>query len=253
MSNEDIIRLLKDFKYHLQQLESNLGYDYQVARTFLNKNRPLVERILKKAGTLKYVHVAPPPLFGGYMMRNVNPLDLLFDSQYGLDIRGHLSDFIEQTIGIIEADSTFASKLDGKPQDVRDYDVWSLIHPSITEVSMKRMKDGYFADAVESACKALNARVREIVQDQTGQELDGASLMRRAFSPSNPVIRIASLATKSGHDVQQGYMDIFAGVMTGIRNPKAHDNETITKEDAFRKLMLMSLLMYKIDERSIEV
>lgn len=75
--------------------------------------------------------------------------------------------------------------------------------------------------------------------------------MQKAFSPSNPIIRIASQSSKSGQDTQQGYMSIFAGVMTGIRNPKAHDNETITIDDAYRKLVMISILMYKIDERII--
>ena len=35
--------------------------------------------------------------------------------------------------------------------------------------------------------------------------------------------------------------------MIGIRNPKAHDNETITKEDALRKLVMLSILMFKIE------
>lgn len=42
-------------------------------------------------------------------------------------------------------------------------------------------------------------------------------------------------------------MQFFSGVMTGIRNPKAHDNETITRDDALRKLIMLSILMYKID------
>lgn len=130
-------------------------------------------------------------------------------------------------------------------------DIWSLIHPQIVEVSMKRMSDGYFADAVEAACKCLNSRVREIVLDQTGRELDGANLMRTAFSVNNPIIRIATDENKSGHDIQQGYMEIFSGVMIGIRNPKAHDNEIITIEDAYRKLIMISILMYKIDERIV--
>lgn len=130
-----------------------------------------------------------------------------------------------------------------------DHNVWALIHPQIAEVSRKRVNDRYFADAVEAACKTVNAFVRKIVLDKTGEELDGAGLMRKAFSPANPIICIADVEHKSGHDTQQGYMDIFAGVMTGIRNPKAHDNETITKEDAFRKLIMISLLMYKIDNR----
>ena len=114
------------------------------------------------------------------------------------------------------------------------------------------MKDGYFADAVESACKALNSRVRDIVKDQTGEELDGAKLMQKALSVNNPIIALTDCSTVSGQDTQKGYMEIFAGVMTGIRNPKAHDNNVITQEDALRKLILLSLLMYKIDRRLIQ-
>ncbi|MBO7466787.1 MAG: TIGR02391 family protein [Bacteroidaceae bacterium] len=252
MTNPEIIQLLKQYRTHLLKLGSYSEYDYQETRTFLNKNRALVQRILTCAGTLRFVDVAPPPMFGGYMMRNVNPMDLIFDPPYGLDIHSHLSDVIEQTIGIIEANPGFAARLEARPKkDDREYDVWALIHPQIAEVSKKRMNDGYYADAVEAACKAVNTRVRDYVQDQTGEELDGAGLMKKAFSPGNPIIKIANVENKSGHDTQQGFMEIFAGVMTGIRNPKAHDNETITKEDALRKLIMISLLMYKIDGRLI--
>ena len=251
MTNKDIIELLKKYRSCLLKLRSRQPYDYQETRSFLNKNRPMVQRILIKTQTLKLISVAPPALTGGYVMQNVNPLDYIFNPPYGLDIHGHLSDVIEQAIGIIEADPDFAKKLNAEPKDDKDYDIWSLIHPSIAEVSKKRIKDGYYADAVEAACKTLNARVRDIVLDQTGEELDGAGLMRKAFSPGNPIIRSASPASKSGHDTQQGYMEIYAGVMTGIRNPKAHDNEMITKEDALRKLVMISLLMYKIDGRVI--
>ncbi len=252
MTNSEIIQLLKQYRTHLLKLGSyNSEYDYQETRTFLNKNRALVQRILTSAGTLRFVDVAPPPMFGGYMMRNVNPMDLIFDPPYGLDIYSHLSDVIEQAIGIIEVNPDFSTKLDAKPNNVRDYDIWLLIHPQIAEVSKKRMSDGYYADAVEAACKAVNSRVRDYVLDQTGEELDGSGLMKKAFSPNNPIIRIASVENKSGHDTQQGYMEIFSGVMTGIRNPKAHDNESITKEDALRKLIMISLLMFKIDGRII--
>ncbi len=43
-------------------------------------------------------------------------------------------------------------------------------------------------------------------------------------------------------------MYIFAGAMTGIRNPKAHDNLTISIERATHFIFLASLLMYKLDE-----
>lgn len=252
MTNAEIIQLLKEYRTHLLKLRSCKEYDYQGTREFLNKNRNVVQRILIKAGTLRFITIAAPPMFGGYMMNNINPLDIIFNPPYNMDVHSHLANVIEQAIGVIEADSDFYKKLEEKPKNAdRDYDVWALIHPQIAEVSKKRMNDGYYADAVEAACKTVNSRVRDIVQDQTGEELDGAGLMRKAFSPGNPIIRIANVENKSGHDTQQGYMDIFAGVMTGIRNPKAHDNEIITKEDALRKLIMISLLMFKIDSRVI--
>ena len=54
--------------------------------------------------------------------------------------------------------------------------------------------------------------------------------------------------TESGRNVQKGYMEMFAGAMIGIRNPKAHSNQRITREDAVRKLHFASLLMYKVDQ-----
>ncbi len=128
-------------------------------------------------------------------------------------------------------------------------DVWGLIHPVIVNLTKKRVDDGFYADAVEAACKALNALVRGIVLNKTGEELDGAKLMQRACSVDNPVIRLTKGKSQSDQDTQQGYMQIFAGVMTGIRNPKAHDNESISREDAFRKLAMISMLMYKVDNK----
>jgi hypothetical protein len=36
--------------------------------------------------------------------------------------------------------------------------------------------------------------------------------------------------------------------MTGIRNPKAHENMNIGREEAIKRLIFASLLMDKIDE-----
>ena len=140
-----------------------------------------------------------------------------------------------------------AKEREEREQDERLDDVWALVHPNITSITRDRMESGFYADAVEAACKALNARVREIVKVKTGEEHDGAKLMQKAFSVDHPIIRIASGETVSARDTQQGYMQIFSGAMTGIRNPKAHDNDTITQEDALRKLIMISILMYKID------
>jgi uncharacterized protein (TIGR02391 family) len=127
-------------------------------------------------------------------------------------------------------------------------DFWPLIHPKVRALAKERFLSKHYADAVESAFKALNAEIRDRVRTKTGEELDGASLMNKTFSPNAPILVLDDLTTKSGRDTQLGYMQIFAGSMTGIRNPKAHDILQITPERAIHFLFLVSLLWGKLDE-----
>lgn len=80
--------------------------------------------------------------------------------------------------------------------------------------------DGHYSLAVEEAFKCVN----NTVKDRSGLQADGASLMRAAFSPKTPYLRLSELRTQSQSDQQLGYMDILAGCMTGIRNPRAHEH-----------------------------
>lgn len=126
---------------------------------------------------------------------------------------------------------------------------WDDIHPLITRVSKPRYDAGHFADCVEAGLKEINAIVKEHVKQRTTQEMDGAALMLKAFSPNGPLIVLDDLSTESGRNVQQGYMHLYAGSMIGIRNPKAHANVTINDVRARHFLYLASLLAYRFDER----
>lgn len=128
--------------------------------------------------------------------------------------------------------------------------VWSLLHPKVVELAKARFNAGHYADAVEAAFKELNTQVKRLYLDATGEELDGVPLMRKALTPTRPVIVLDDIETETGRNIQQGYMDIFAGSMAGIRNPKAHNNIHITAERALHHLMLASLLFYRLGERT---
>lgn len=128
-------------------------------------------------------------------------------------------------------------------------DFWALAHSRVAEISRSRFESGQYADAVEAAMKDVNVRVKGIVAHRMERELDGVKLMQRAFSPNDPWIVIGDLSTQSGIDMQRGYMDLFSGSMSAIRNPKTHDNIAIDQETAIHMLFLASLLMFKLDER----
>jgi len=129
--------------------------------------------------------------------------------------------------------------------------IWSIIHPIIVKIAQSRFKSGHYSDSVEAALKEVNTRVKKIVKERIGEELDGAPLMQRALSLDNSVLDLADLSTESGKNIQKGYLQIFSGVMTGIRNPKAHENIVIDRKRAIHLLFLASLLMSRIDEASI--
>lgn len=130
-----------------------------------------------------------------------------------------------------------------------DTAIWTLIHPKVTAVAQPRFTTGHFADAVEAALKALNTEVRSLAVARGATPMDGAALMHTVFSVKAPVIVLADLSTQSGKDMQQGYMEMFAGAMSAIRNPKAHDNIAITRERGLNFLFVASALWYTLDDR----
>lgn len=125
---------------------------------------------------------------------------------------------------------------------------WALIHPEIEAIARMRFNSRHYGDAVEAALKHVNNAVKARFVAAGRSEEDGASLMYAAFAPSNPVIRLDDLSNETGRNVQQGYMQIFAGVMIGVRNPQAHANVVIPEERATHLLFLASLLRFKLDE-----
>lgn len=131
-----------------------------------------------------------------------------------------------------------------------DRDFWELLHPKVVEVARPRYEAGHYADAVESALKALNSNVKQIYKERSGEERDGVDLMHAAFSPKRPLIVLGDQQTETGRNMQQGYMALFAGSMAGIRNPKAHDNIVIDETRAIHHLFVASLLFFKLDEQA---
>jgi len=135
-----------------------------------------------------------------------------------------------------------------KPDSQMEH-VWSLLHASVVALAKPRFEAGHYADAVEAVLKEVNSVVKMLHKAAANEELDGAPLMRKAFTPNKPTITLDDLTTETGRNIQQGHMDLFAGSMIGVRNPKAHGNIVITPERAIHHFFLASLLFHKLDER----
>jgi len=102
------------------------------------------------------------------------------------------------------------------------------------------------SQAILEAYKTVNI----LVKDKSGRkELDGQGLMSTVFSLENPILKLNDLQETSDKDEQKGFMLLYMGAMTGIRNPKAHD--IVNQKDPLRTieyLALASLLARRAEE-----
>jgi uncharacterized protein (TIGR02391 family) len=117
------------------------------------------------------------------------------------------------------------------------------LHPEIARAASGLYRDVHYADAIEDAVKALNARVRL----RSGVELDGVALMQKVFSPNSPVLRFNDLADQSERDEQQGFMMMFSGAVASLRNPRAHKLIKDDPERALEFIAFVSLLAKLLD------
>ena len=135
--------------------------------------------------------------------------------------------------------------------NMKESGVWDLIHPKIVAVSQKLFKDGHYANAAEDAFIEINDRVKKLFfffYPTAPKVPDGHAAMSMVFSDNVPLVEFCDRSTETGSNIQKGYMQMLAGAMSALRNPKAHANIAITKDDAMRRLMFASMLMYQIDE-----
>lgn len=133
---------------------------------------------------------------------------------------------------------------------VEETDFWTLIHPQIKRVSKALFDGGHFANAAEDAFIEINDRVKKLyaIVKPNMPIPDGDSAMTTVFTPNNPLILFDDINTDTGKNVQKGYMQMFAGAISALRNPKAHANIKIEEDEARRRLIYASMLMYKLDE-----
>lgn len=82
--------------------------------------------------------------------------------------------------------------------------------------------------------------------------LDGVKLMQNAFSPNNPVLKLNDLITQSEKDQQRGYMELFAAVITGVRNPRAHEHAYLDDPETALELLGLANHLVRIAREAAE-
>jgi uncharacterized protein (TIGR02391 family) len=118
------------------------------------------------------------------------------------------------------------------------------LHQEIARAASQLYRDGHYSNAIEDAVKALNGLVRL----RSGLDMDGVPLMQRAFSVNNPILKFNDLSDESDRNEQVGFMNMFCGAVSGLRNPRAHGFIHDDPERALEFIAFVSLLAKLLDE-----
>ncbi len=158
--------------------------------------------------------------------------------------------------GIERAKSTLSTLIDLFQEKIKDMGISPemkatsqfsglALHPEIEKATSSLFREGHYANAIEDACKVLDALVK---MRSAKFDLSGTELMQTVFSPKNPVLRFNDGFTETEKSEQQGMMFLYSGAMLAFRNPRAHGIIDDEPETALESISFISFLAKELDK-----
>lgn len=137
---------------------------------------------------------------------------------------------------------------------------WRRLHQTVKDASYNDYKNEDYYRAVEEAIKRYQTKV----QEKSNCNEDGQKLMLKVFGKDNALLSVSSkYRKKSGADfsastnenVEEGQKFMSAGMVSGVRNPIAHEeiaelkeSGLFTENDCLDMLSLLSHLCRRLDD-----
>lgn len=127
---------------------------------------------------------------------------------------------------------------------------WRHLHSKIHNVSEDDYKNEDYLRAAQEAVKEYE----KIVKYKSGiNDRLGKDLMMKAFGEGNGILLVTNEISQSEKDIEEGQKFLSAGVITGFRNPTAHEPKKLIyprifdDKDCLDILSLVSYLFGKLD------
>lgn len=122
-------------------------------------------------------------------------------------------------------------------------------HPKIFEYCKAELLAQNYFHSVFEAVKSIAEEIRK----KANLTLDGAELIDKALSVTNPLIKINSLQTETEQSEQKGFSNLIKGVFGMFRNTTAHTPKVIweiTEDEALDIMTIISLIHKKLNKNS---
>lgn len=96
MNTEEKIIFLEEYKSLVTKWDKERDL---AVRPSINQKISTARKLIAESGCYKTLDISPPPAIGGYIMRNIDPLDAMFEPPYLMNLTTVVVDMIDQAIG----------------------------------------------------------------------------------------------------------------------------------------------------------
>ena len=120
-------------------------------------------------------------------------------------------------------------------------------------IAKEEYLDGHYASAANRSLVEVETRLRELFRElkpNAGVPNKAADLIAALLSEKG-AYHFCDTSMPSGENYRRGIQSLFEGSMAAYRNPSSHENQTLSKAEAFEQIVLTSQLMKVLDDRSI--
>jgi len=139
------------------------------------------------------------------------------------------------------------------------YWFWDCVDLGIQNNIKKLFQNDHYHEVIKNLGSFVENQIKIIYHSKTGKEDTGITLIGKSFSFDvekngdvirRPIIALNLLKTVSDRDEQTGYLNLFLGFISAIRNVYTHtQNMNISREAAIEKILFVNMLIQKLNSR----
>ncbi|KKL90233.1 hypothetical protein LCGC14_1906740 [marine sediment metagenome] len=125
---------------------------------------------------------------------------------------------------------------------------WNYFHDIITKNAYKLFKKGFLDKSIAAVDNEIEQMLKKVNTKKGLNRNFGVQLIDQLFSEDRPIIYLDDTSTIEGKDNQKDYKDYFKSCFKRIRNPFAHENFRLQKQETIRKLHLLDEMLIALDK-----
>lgn len=125
---------------------------------------------------------------------------------------------------------------------------WNFFHDIIYNSAYKLFKKGFFDKAISAVDNEIEQILKIVNKKKKLKKNFGVNLIEQLFSENEPIIFLEDISTEEGKENQRDYKIYFKNCFRRIRNPFAHLNFKLQKQEAIRKIHLLDEMLNALEK-----